>query len=223
MANGGRGGAQWFQIINVDGKRTERGLGGYPLVTLDQARQVAFENRRAVRRGENPWADNDAAKVVPVAAGRAKQRISAVMQWAIAKDYRQDNPVAAVASVLPKNGRPPSTMLRCPTPTCQALSPRCAMATPNYGTVLAFYFLVLTAARSGEVRQATWAEIDLEAGVWNVLAEHMKANAEHIVPLSVQALAVLENAADEYGNDGLIFPSPRGKTERLASCCATTT
>ena len=55
------------KVINVDGKRTERGLGGYPLVTLDEARQVAFENRRAVRRGENPWADKDAAKVVPVA------------------------------------------------------------------------------------------------------------------------------------------------------------
>ena len=58
---------KWVQIIRMEGKRTERGLGGYPLVTLDEARQVAFENRRAVRRGENPWADKDAAKMVSVA------------------------------------------------------------------------------------------------------------------------------------------------------------
>ena len=68
--NGGCASAQWFQIINVDGKRVERGLGGYPIVGLEEARQVAFDNRRAVKRGENPWAAKDAAKVakaVPLA------------------------------------------------------------------------------------------------------------------------------------------------------------
>ena len=65
--NGGRDSAQWLQIIRMEGKRAERGLGGYPLVTLDEARQVAFESRRAARRGENPWTDKDAAKMVPTA------------------------------------------------------------------------------------------------------------------------------------------------------------
>ena len=52
---------------------------------------------------------------------------------------------------------------------------------------LAFEFLVLTAARSGEVRLARWDEIDLDAEVWTVPAERMKANREHRVPLSYRA------------------------------------
>ena len=277
---GGRGSAQWVQIINMDGKRTERGLGGYPLVTLDEARQVAFENRRAVRRGDNPWADKDAAKVVPAAptfeealeavlkvqreawrnpkteaqwratmlyyampalgrmrvdaiqtpdvlacleriwhtkrdtASRVKQRIHAVMQWAVAKGYRTDNPVAAVDAVLPKNGK--TTKHRDALPYADVPSALAKLRDGNahLAIKLALDFLVLTAARSGEVRKATWAEIDLEAGVWNVPAEHMKGGKAHTVPLSLQALTVLENAADEYGRDGIIFPSHRGKMLR---------
>src|SRR5690606_17380071 len=59
---------------------------------------------------------------------------------------------------------------------------------------LALEFTILTAARSGEVRGATWGELDLEAGLWTVPAERMKARREHVVPLSAPALAVLEKA-----------------------------
>lgn len=76
---------------------------------------------------------------------------------------------------------------------------------------LAFELLVLTAARFGEVAQATWAEFDLEAGLWTVPAEHMKASKEHVVPLSPRALAVLKRAAKLYAGDGIIFRSKRGK------------
>ena len=56
------------------------------------------------------------------------------------------------------------------------------------GTKLAFEFLVLTAVRSGEVRGATWDEIDMDAATWTIPAERMKAGVEHRVPLSAPAL-----------------------------------
>jgi integrase len=56
---------------------------------------------------------------------------------------------------------------------------------------LALRFTILTAARSGEVRGATWEEIDTAQGLWTVPAERMKAGREHVVPLSDEALSVL--------------------------------
>ena len=59
----------------------------------------------------------------------------------------------------------------------------------------ALEFAILTAARTGEVIGATWAEIDLDDGVWTVPAERMKAGKEHRVPLCDRALEILEGAA----------------------------
>ena len=58
---------------------------------------------------------------------------------------------------------------------------------------LALRFLILTAARSGEVRGATWAEIDAQSRQWTIPADRMKADAEHRIPLSDAALAVLDS------------------------------
>lgn len=72
-------------------------------------------------------------------------------------------------------------------------------------------FLILTAARSGEVRGLRWGEIDFEREVWTVPADRMKAGVQHEVPLSAQALQLLR-AAQEDGlhSDDLVFPAPRG-------------
>ena len=69
----------------------------------------------------------------------------------------------------------------------------------------------MTAARSGEVRNADWKEIDLDARTWTVPASRMKAGREHRVPLSEGALDVLEAARSLSEGEGLIFPSLRGK------------
>ena len=78
-------------------------------------------------------------------------------------------------------------------------------------TRLAFEFLVLTAARSGEVRLAEWREIDLDGAVWTIPAARMKAGREHRIPLSAAALAALEEARNLADSSGLVFPSQRGK------------
>jgi integrase len=73
----------------------------------------------------------------------------------------------------------------------------------------ALEFAILTAARSGEVRGATWAEIDLKAAVWTVPGNRMKMGREHRVPLSPTAVALL-NALPEMAGTDLLFPAPRG-------------
>ena len=75
----------------------------------------------------------------------------------------------------------------------------------------AFEFLVLTAARSGEVRLATWNEMDLDERVWTIPAARMKAKRDHRVPLSARAMAILTDAGGRREGTGLVFPNPRGK------------
>lgn len=80
---------------------------------------------------------------------------------------------------------------------------------------LALEFLILTAARTGEVIGARWSEIDFAAKVWTVPAARMKAGREHRVPLTPKAIAVLRNAealipADAKDTGALhVFPGPR--------------
>ena len=72
---------------------------------------------------------------------------------------------------------------------------------------LCLRFLILTAARSGEARGATWDEIDLRVGEWRIPGERMKTGEPHRVPLSDAALEVLKIARPLSGGEGLIFPS----------------
>lgn len=74
---------------------------------------------------------------------------------------------------------------------------------------LALEFAILTAARSGEVRGATWAEIDFDAHTWTIPAERMKAVKEHEIPLSDAAVKLLRKLPRIVGNN-LLFPAPRG-------------
>lgn len=144
-------------------------------------------------------------------ATRVKQRIQAVMAWAIGKGHRKDNPVAGVEAILPKAREARGHHRALPYAEVPAAIAAVRQTGAKPGTVRAFAFLVLTAARAGEVRFATWGEIDREAKTWNVPAERMKGKKAHTVPLSNAALGILEAAAEEHGEDGYVFPSRQGK------------
>ena len=73
---------------------------------------------------------------------------------------------------------------------------------------LCLRFVVYTAVRSIEAREADWGEIDLQAAVWSIPAQRMKAGRPHKVPLSAQAVAVLAEARKLGNGTGLVFPSP---------------
>ena len=76
---------------------------------------------------------------------------------------------------------------------------------------LAFEFLVLTAARSGEVRGAQWAELDTTDHVWTLSAQRMKAKREHRVPLCGRALKILDAARGLGSGNSLVFPMRSGR------------
>ena len=86
---------------------------------------------------------------------------------------------------------------------------------------LCFRFLVLTAARSGEARGATWSEIDVEHRLWTLPASRMKANVEHRQALNEPAIAVLEQARGLQGGGDLIFPSPAKRGKPLSDMALT--
>ncbi len=148
----------------------------------------------------------------PETARRVRQRVAAVMKWAIAQGYRQDNPAGdAVTAALPKqNGAKRHHRALPHRRVSEALAK--VRASGTYPTVqLAFEFLVLTAARSAEVRCAVWQEIDLEAGTWTIPADRMKSGREHRVPLSGRAVEVLAEARRySQGPRGWVFPSVSG-------------
>src|SRR5262249_57937634 len=81
---------------------------------------------------------------------------------------------------------------------------------PQEGTgARALDFAILTAARSGEVLRAKWSEIDFAAKTWTVPKERMKAGREHRVPLSSEAVELLQSLPTEEGND-FVFVGGRG-------------
>ena len=147
-----------------------------------------------------------------VTAKRVRQRVSAVMRWAVAQGYREDNPAGeAIGAALPKNGVRPQHLAALPYVEVSAAIETVRASGAYHAIILAFEFLVLTACRGGEVRGARWSEIDFQAREWCVPAERMKAARTHRVPLSTRALAVLREASALRDNSGLVFPSVTGR------------
>ena len=147
-------------------------------------------------------------------ARSVRQRIGAVMKWAVAQGHRPDNPAGdALSAALPNNAAPRRHQRALPHAEVGAALARVRESGAFAGTVLALEFLVLTAARSGEVRNARWEEFDLEGAVWTIPAGRMKAKREHRVPLSPRALAVLDEARRLPPGAGTVFPTPTGRTQ----------
>ena len=145
-------------------------------------------------------------------ARRVRQRIGAVMKWAVAQSYREDNPAGdAISAALPKNSVRRQHQKALPHAQVAAALQRVRASKAHRATALAFEFLVLTACRSGEVRGARWDEVDDAAATWTVPPARMKAKLEHRVPLSDRAAAVLAEARETADKSGLVFPSPTGR------------
>lgn len=130
----------------------------------------------------------------PETARRVRQRIGTVLDWAYAKGYRaSEAPMRSLSKGLPRQPKKDghfAAMSFADVPAfLQILRRRESMGR------LALEALILTAARSGEIRMAKWPELDLKAGLWSIPAERMKMGRPHIVPLSSQAVDVFNRAA----------------------------
>ena len=268
------GSRNWVLRLTVRGKRRNFGLGGFPDVSLKEARNQAAGMRQSVRRGEDPgqrqqikepaiptfaeaaervielrapawtskrhatqWRESlrlhafprfadhpvDAISTADVlsvlepiwntkaeTAGRVRQRMAAIFDFTIAAGWRKDNPCnGALKAALPRRTRERSHHPALPYDevgdALAAIRNAAGHASPKLGLA----YLILTAARAGEVRQATWDEIDLAARIWTVPEAHMKTRKRHRVPLPERAMAVLEKAQERTDGKGLLFPSNR--------------
>jgi integrase len=143
----------------------------------------------------------------PETARRVRQRIGAVLDWAYAKGYRAaEAPMRSLERGLPrqpkKSGHFEAMSYESLPLFISELRER-----PSVGR-LALEFLILTAARSGEVRGCTWSEIDLKNEQWTVPAARMKAGKAHVVPLSPAAIDVLQRVRLFQSRDNdLVFAS----------------
>ena len=145
-------------------------------------------------------------------ATKLKSRISGVMAWAIAQGYRTDNPAGdAIAAALPRTGAQQAHHRALPHQQVAAAIATVRSSDASPATKLAFEYLVLTAARSGEIRGARWDEIDLDAQTWTVPGDRTKTGKPHRVPLSTRALEILADATTIADDSGLLFPSPSGR------------
>jgi len=142
----------------------------------------------------------------PETARRVKQRIGVVLDWAYANGMRAtEAPMRSLSRALPRQPKQDGHFAAMPyedVPTfLKHLHKRTSVAR------LGLEFLILTASRSGEVRGAKWAEINLDAKLWTVPAERMKVGKEHVVPLTDAAIDVLERARPYYAEcSNLVFP-----------------
>ena len=156
----------------------------------------------------------------PETARRVRQRIRAVLKWAMAHGYVEHNAAGeAIDGALPALPR----VVRHYRAMEYREVPAALAAIEASGASLAvkacLRWLILTACRSGEALGAAWAEIDEPGRLWVVPAERMKASGEHRVPLSDAALSVLDQVRLLRGESGLLFPSPTRAGARL---CETT-
>ena len=143
-------------------------------------------------------------------ARRVRQRLRVILEWAVAMEYRIDNPCDRIGPVLGPQRDVTEHLRALPhREVADAIRKVRAAKAPEVAK-LAFEFLVLTAARWSEVRWAEWAEIDRDAGVWTVPARRMKANRKHRVPLCGRALEILEMARTLCEGSGPLVFSRRG-------------
>ncbi len=145
----------------------------------------------------------------PETARRVRQRIRGILRWCEAHDYCSGNVGGeALDGALPPMPRLTAHHRALPYQNVRATLEIVDASGASLAAKLCLRFLVLTAARSGEAREATWEEIDEAAREWRIPAWRMKGGVQHRVPLSEAALSVLEQAASLRDDSGLIFPSP---------------
>ena len=270
------GAKSWILRTVIRGRRCDIGLGGYPLVSLAEARTAAFDNRKLARAGGDPLAlkrrpdipvfEDAARTVIEIHKPTWRDGGKSAGQWeaslrqhvfprlgtnASTRSPRRDV-MGGLTSDMDREGRDrapcspahryghevgrsrkdiaptirPATLLQ---PHCRKLAAHAGIfraihhieardairavreSQASLAVRLAFEFLVLTAARSGEVRSALWSEMNIGAATWTIPGERMKSGREHRVPLSERALAILDEARVLDDGSGLVFPAPAGR------------
>jgi integrase len=152
--------------------------------------------------------------VKPETAGRVRQRVESILDFAKVRGYRDgENPArwrGHLDKLLPARSRVRGVEHHAALPYTELPAFLASLRKREAVSARALEFLIVTAGRTGEVIGAHWSEISLLDKTWTVPATRMKAHREHRVPLSPRALVILQEmhkARD--GHDGFVFPGPR--------------
>ena len=262
---------QWVQRIAYNGKRHDIGLGSYPLISLAEARDTAWNNRKQAKAGGDPLADKRKAQIptfgkaailtyetlkprwrngkhtrnwiqimtkyaIPIIGSRPidqlgredvlrilaplwttkpetgrrlRQKMRAVFRWAQAHGYIENNPAGeGIDGALPKQPAVKAHLRALPYREVAGALDTIEQSGASIAARLALRMLIVTATRSGEIRGAQWDEIDIENRAWIIPGNRMKTGREHRIPLSDEAVNVLEQARILRDKSGLVFPSP---------------
>ena len=133
------------------------------------------------------------------------------MEWSCAQGLRIGNPVDGVKHLLPKQPSASKRVEHHPAMPWRLIPEFIAdhIGTPAKVSPALLLFVILTAVRSGEARQARWAEFDLKKQVWTIPAARMKIGVSHRVPLAKQTVTLLSNTKALSARGKLVFPSPK--------------
>lgn len=149
----------------------------------------------------------------PETASRLRGRIEKVLGWATAMKLRSgDNPAAwtgALSHLLPAISKVQSIEHHKAVPYAELPKLMADLRKKDSISSKALQFTILTASRTGETTGAIWEEFDLKAKLWVIPAIRMKANREHRVPLSDQAISILNSLPHD---NRFVFPGARGKS-----------
>ncbi|ELJ4029672.1 tyrosine-type recombinase/integrase [Escherichia coli] len=151
---------------------------------------------------------------IPETSGRVKQRIHKVMQWAWAHGFCSANPVDVVDHLLPQQVSVSIRTEHQPAMPWKVIPLYIASRVyteDRYNVTRGLLlFVILTACRSGEARAMEWREIDFKRKIWTIPPGRMKGGVQHRVPLTQQAIGILEQMRGLH--ETLVFPSPRKQT-----------
>lgn len=192
-------GQQWVNTLTTH---------AYP--TIGKLSVAAFDTGLALKVLEPIWTTK------PETASRVRQRIETVWDWAKARGYvNGENPARLkghLDKLLPKTSKI-KRVKHHPALAYKQINPFIVALRKQKGSIpLALEFMILTAGRTAEITGATWGEIDLEAKVWTVPAERMKAGREHRVPLCNRAVEILTSINGERAATEFVFPGWKAKT-----------
>jgi integrase len=171
-------------------------LGQSPVVSIE-APEILKVIRRIEESGHNETAH------------RALQRTGQVMKFAVAEGILLRDPTSDLKAALVPMAQTKHMAATTDPEAVAAIIRRFASFAGTATVRCALNLAPLVFTRPGELRQARWADIDLEGRVWNIPAESMKMREPHLVPLSTQAIVILNEMQPLSGHLEYVFPGAR--------------
>jgi integrase len=156
----------------------------------------------------------------PETAGRVRGRIERILDWAKVRGYRDgENPArwrGHLDHLLPARGKVRRVRHHAALPYAEIPAFVTALRGRDAVAARALEFAILTAARTGEVLGAKWSEIDLDARVWTIPAERMKAGREHRVPLADRAIEIIRHMMTAKQNEHIFHGDRRSTLSNMS-------